>query len=404
MNNLKNVVRIRWLLVLFYTILLAVGVKLVTSIKEGLTVYILLIGITVGSNILSLYIKPKEDISFALLGLDTLVITLAIYYTGGIESPLYLLYLFPISCSLFFSISSKRLLLISMLAYGGAVLLEKMTLVTLPISSGLGNRETVGLFFLRAFGICFVTGLLISAIREKESQYEKADRRLKSVERRFREEMKMREEFFHKEFKESDFILHNLEENYHRMVRALVQAREAQDPFTKGHSERVAEYSAKIAEEMNLSQKERDLIENTARIHDVGRAGIPEAMFNKPDVLNDEEFELIKSHAVRSEHIASPISSLYNGLPYIRNHHERFNGTGYPDRLKGEEIPLGARIIAVADAFCAMTARRAYRRRMSTEVALEELRKNAGKQHDPKVVQALVNIVAREKEEELAEE
>ncbi|MEW6483014.1 MAG: HD-GYP domain-containing protein [bacterium] len=241
-------------------------------------------------------------------------------------------------------------------------------------------------------------------IKEGKREESKLSERLFFVEERLKEERNLREEFFHREFKESDFLTINLEENYYKILLAMIFSKEASDFFTKGHSEKVSEYARKIAIELSLPRKEVSLIEKCALLHDVGRIGIPDFILNKPDSLNDEEFEIIKSHSIRSEYIASPISSIQNGLSYIRNHHERFNGTGYPDRIKQEEIPLGARIISVADAFSAMTAKRAYRKPLKPEVAIDELRKNAGKQHDPKIVQALLNVIAREKEESAYEE
>jgi len=241
-------------------------------------------------------------------------------------------------------------------------------------------------------------------VKMKEKEISKLSERLFFIEERLKEERNLREKFFHKEFKESDFLPLNLEENYYKIVLSMILSKEASDFFTKGHSEKVSEYATKIALELSLPRKEVSLIEKCALLHDVGRIGIPDFILNKPDSLNDEEFEIIKSHCIRSEYIASPISSIQNGLSYIRNHHERFNGTGYPDRIKGEEIPLGARIIAVADAFSAMTAKRPYRKPLKKEIAIEELRKNAGKQHDPRIVQALLNVVAREKEESAYEE
>lgn len=232
----------------------------------------------------------------------------------------------------------------------------------------------------------------------------KLSERLFFTESRLKEERHLREEFFHKEFTESDFLPINLEENYYKIILSMILSKEASDFYTKGHTEKVADYARKIAIEFSLPKKEVSLIEKCAFLHDVGRIGIPDFILNKPDSLNDEEFEIIKSHCIRSEYIASCIPSIQNGLSYIRNHHERFNGTGYPDRIKGEEIPLGARIIAVADAFSAMIAKRAYRKPLKPEAAIEELRKNAGKQHDPKIIQALLNVIAREKEELAYEE
>lgn len=252
--------------------------------------------------------------------------------------------------------------------------------------------------------LCFLCFLFKKRIAVLKKDIDMFSERLFFTEERLKEERHLREVFFNKEFKESDFLPINLEENYYKIILSMILSKEASCLFTKGHTENVAEYARKIAIELLLPKKEVLLIEKCAFLHDVGRLGIPDFILNKPDSLNDEEFEIIKSHCIRSEYIASCLLSIQNGLSYIRNHHERFNGTGYPDRLKGEEISLGARIIAVADAFSAMIAKRAYRDPLKPEAAVEELRKNAGKQHDPKIVQALLNVIAREKEEIAYEE
>lgn len=400
MDKTRKITKIRWMGLIFYLILLVSALAFVPAIGPYLGLWLLLFSLVLGSNLLLSLIKPKEDLAFPLVLLDIFIITLLVVYTGGIESELYLLYLLPISCALFLDVSPYKTLILSFSAYTVAVFLERFLLIASPIHSTIASSEVISIFLLRSTILGLAIGGLAVAQKKKEKLHKDADKKANFAARRLKDELKLKEDFFHKEFKESDFLIQNLEENYYRMLIALVKVRESQDPYVRGHSERVAELSAKVAGEFGLLEKEAELIERSALIYDVGRVGIPESMFNKPDVLNDEEFELIKSHAIRSEYIASPVSFLSNGLSYIRNHHERFNGTGYPDKLKGDEIPLGARIIAACDAFCAMTSERPYRRKISAEVALDELRKNAGKQHDPKVIQALTVIVARKAHEE----
>jgi HD-GYP domain-containing protein (c-di-GMP phosphodiesterase class II) len=402
-DKTRKVIKIRWIGLFFYFALLVLGLCFVPILRPYLGLWLILFFLVFGSNLLIGLIKPKEDLSFPLILLDLFIITLLVIYTGGIKSELYLLYLLPISCAIFLDISTYKTLILSFFAYIAAVFLERFLLIDPPIHSETSSFEAMSILLLRSTILALATGGLVVAQKEKERLYKDAKKRANFAIRRLQDELKLKENFFHKEFKESDFLIQNLEENYYRMLTAMVKVRESQDPYVRGHSEKVAELSAKVAGEFGLLEKEVGLIERCALIYDVGRVGIPESMFNKPDVLNDEEFELIKSHAIRSEYIASPVTFLSNGLSYIRNHHERFNGTGYPDKLKGDEIPFGARIIAACDAFCAMTSERAYRRKISAEVALDELKKNGGKQHDPKVIHALTIIVARKAHEEAEE-
>ncbi|MDI6752269.1 MAG: HD domain-containing phosphohydrolase [bacterium] len=400
MDKTRKTIKIRWIGLIFYFLLLVLALAFVPVVRPYLGLWITLFFLVLGSNLLISLIKPKEDLSFPLILLDLFVITLLVIYTGGIESELYLLYLLPISSAIFLNISPYKTIILSFLAYILSVFLEKSLLRVAPIHSLTTSFEVISILFLRSTILILATGGLAIAQKEKERLHKDAEKKANFAIRRLRDELKLKEDFFHREFKESDFLIQNLEDNYYRMLIAMVKVRESQDPYIRGHSEKVAELSAKVAGEFGLFEKEIELIERCALIYDVGRVGIPESMFNKPDVLNDEEFELIKSHTIRSEYIASPITLLSNGLSYIRNHHERFNGTGYPDKLKGDEIPLGARIIAACDAFCAMTSERPYRRKISAAVALDELRKNAGKQHDPKVIHVLTIIVARKAHEE----
>lgn len=184
--------------------------------------------------------------------------------------------------------------------------------------------------------------------------------------------------------------LDDLEENLESVVHCLVRAVEAKDPYTAGHSERVAEYSVRIGKYLGLGAFELRILQLGALVHDVGKIGIPDDVLGKPDRLTEEEFEIIKTHPVVGEDILKRFQLFKDCLPIVRWHHERLNGTGYPDALKGDEIPFLVRISAVADAFDAMTSNRAYRAGMPTEKAVRILieEAEAGKL-DPMVVEAL---------------
>jgi len=177
---------------------------------------------------------------------------------------------------------------------------------------------------------------------------------------------------------------------------ALAKAVDVRDKYTHGHSQRVAEYSVGIARNMGLSAPEVEIVQRAATLHDLGKIGVSDAVLNKPGKLSDEEFAMIRAHAANGYEILKSAPSFEFLLSGIRNHHERYDGGGYPDRLKGEEIPLVARIIAAADAYDAMTSDRIYRKALSTEKATEELRKNAGTQFDPAVVEAFLSFLERE--------
>jgi len=177
-------------------------------------------------------------------------------------------------------------------------------------------------------------------------------------------------------------------------VSSLANAIDAKSPWTKGHSERVMNIAAKIAQEMGLSELYVEQIKIAGLLHDIGKIGILEALLEKPDKISDEEFPPMLQHPEKGVAILSPIEQLQEILPAILHHHERYDGSGYPDGLKGEEIPLQARIVAVADVFDAMVSDRPYRKGFSVNKALKFLEKEAGKQFDPVVVECFLNKVA----------
>jgi putative nucleotidyltransferase with HDIG domain len=174
-------------------------------------------------------------------------------------------------------------------------------------------------------------------------------------------------------------------------IGALAAAVDKRDPYTARHSQRVKEIGVDIGRIMKVNGAELEALEWGGLLHDVGKIGVPDAVLLKQDRLNREERMIMNSHPVLGAQIIAPVSKLAAELPIIRHHHEWYNGSGYPDRLIGDEIPKLARILHVADAFEAMTAARPYRMTpLTSEQALAELRKFAGVQFDPVVVDAFV--------------
>jgi len=186
----------------------------------------------------------------------------------------------------------------------------------------------------------------------------------------------------------------HLQDVYMKIITTLVTVIEAKDPYTKSHSENVARYSVAIAKVMSLSLAQIELINKAAQLHDLGKITIHDSVLLKSGRLTPEEYEEIKLHPLRAEEILKPLDFLNVAIELIKQHHERYDGTGYPFGLKGEQIHLGARIMCVADAFDAMTSGRSYKERsLSKEEAAEEVKNNAGGQFDPKVVDAFLKIL-----------
>ncbi|MBI4777918.1 HD domain-containing protein [Candidatus Desantisbacteria bacterium] len=198
----------------------------------------------------------------------------------------------------------------------------------------------------------------------------------------------------------------NLQQLFFSAVESLSFAIDEKDSYTHGHSRRVTQYSLEIAEALELSKEEKTILKLAAVLHDVGKIGIPEAILHKKDKLDYEDWEEIIQHPMKGVHILQPmeesheittpvnirfkdIHAIIDGVKY---HHERYDGRGYPEHLMGEDIPLISRIIAVADAYDAMTSDRAYRKGMSNSDACMELKSNAGCQHDPKIVKVFLKL------------
>lgn len=176
-------------------------------------------------------------------------------------------------------------------------------------------------------------------------------------------------------------------------LTSLVTTLEAKDPYTRQHSQRVTEYAIRIGEIVGIDEGELEMIEFAGMLHDIGKIGVRDEILTKAGGLTDHEYEAIKQHVVIGERIAEPLGLTAEERAVIRNHHERYDGRGYPDGMGGEEIPLLARIVTIADAFDAMASTRPYRRARSREQALDEIVRNAGVQFDPKLMGAAVEAL-----------
>lgn len=176
-------------------------------------------------------------------------------------------------------------------------------------------------------------------------------------------------------------------------VTALANAVEARDSYTEDHAERLAALALNIGQNLGMSIQDVNDLHYGAILHDVGKIGVPDQILNKPGKLDEAEWKIMKQHPVIGEGILSPLPQMANISKLVRHHHERYDGNGYPDGLKGDEIPFGARIIAVVDSFSAMCDRRVYKEAMSTSDAVEELKCCSGTQFDPRIVETFVKYV-----------
>ncbi len=190
-------------------------------------------------------------------------------------------------------------------------------------------------------------------------------------------------------------LYEDLKRLFRSTVKSLVAALEANDPYTGGHSVRVADYSRQLAECLGLPSQEVEKIELAAFLHDIGKIGIPQDVLNKPDSFDTCEFEMMRDHPAIGYKILSEIEGMEEIARMVRHHHERFDGRGYPDGLAGANIPLGSRIMGAADAFDAMTTDRPYRKRLSVEEAYKEIARLEGTQFDPEIVDVLKRCMIR---------
>jgi response regulator RpfG family c-di-GMP phosphodiesterase len=207
------------------------------------------------------------------------------------------------------------------------------------------------------------------------------------------------EEMVEQRTAELDRTLHSLEDAYRTTLKALTSALETRDAETHGHSERVVNFSLRLGVELGLDKEQMQSLEFGSLLHDIGKIGVPDAILRKPAALDADEWTRMREHPLHGQKILSGIEFLQGAARVVAQHHEKWDGSGYPLGLRGEEIDLNARIFAVADAFDAMISDRVYRRGRTYEEAAAELRTFAGRQFDPRVVEAFGRVPQAEWDE-----
>ncbi len=180
---------------------------------------------------------------------------------------------------------------------------------------------------------------------------------------------------------ECDFFNDGID--YHEIIECIVSALDAKDTYTAGHSQRVSDMAVKVCKLIGLNKADTEAIHIAAHLHDIGKIGVPDAILNKTDCLNEKEWQAMKKHPKIGAHILSKSQHLNQLKEIVLYHHERYDGKGYPAGLKGEEIPIGARIIAICDSIDAMTSNRNYRQAHTIEYCNNEIRNHLGKMYDP---------------------
>jgi HD-GYP domain-containing protein (c-di-GMP phosphodiesterase class II) len=188
----------------------------------------------------------------------------------------------------------------------------------------------------------------------------------------------------------------DLENTYMNAFGSMALLLEAKDPYTQGHTERVGGLCEELGRTLKMDDQDLHALIIGARLHDLGKIGIHESILNKPGKLTDEEWLIVREHPVVADRVLAPIMFLQDARPVVRGHHERLDGRGYPDGLKGDQLSLGQRIIIVADAYDAMSSTRSYRAPLTPERIAEEMMKNVNSQFDGNVVEALFEIVGLE--------
>ncbi len=188
-----------------------------------------------------------------------------------------------------------------------------------------------------------------------------------------------------------------LEHSYLHTIQSLALALEAKDHYTAGHSERVCRFSVLLARQLQLSKPDIEIVKQSALMHDIGKIGMPEKILRKEGALSAAEYELMKQHPRTGAQILSPVRAFSRYVPGVRHHHERYDGTGYPDGVKGTDIPISARVILIADTFDAITSDRSYRRARSVSYAVKQFEINSGSQFDPEMVNAFLGLLKARK-------
>jgi hypothetical protein len=312
--------------------------------------------------LLFLHRRPGRAFSYATTGVDMLVATMITYASGGYQSPFAVLFFLVIIVSaLRFgaggSVLCAALVATLYLTAGAVAPLQNGTYLAIVSDERIVILQRLFLFVV----VAVVGSVMAQAVSAHQELVVRRD-----VEAKLMTEVNM----------------------------ALANAIEAKDSYTRGHSERLAKLAGAVAERMGLSRDEAAAVRLGAILHDVGKIGIPDRILRQSMALTEDEMAWMRRHPQIGADIIGPVEGLHHVAPLIRHHHEKFDGTGYPKGLKGEEIPLGSRIIAVADAFEAMVADRIYRPSLGLNKALEEIKAGRGSHFDPRVVDTFLDLIA----------
>lgn len=244
-------------------------------------------------------------------------------------------------------------------------------------------------YILKPFNVPDILSTVKRCIQRRELGIRIKDM-LVEVEKDYKTPLKIYEHIAHFLNQLDEFYYPLKSESYLEFVRVLSSTLESKDPYTAGHSERVSHYTSLTADGLELSHTEKRDLQTSAYLHDIGKVGIKNAYIFKDSPLNEDELTAIQEHPIKGVKIVSSLRLPYEVTAGIKYHHERFDGKGYPDGLSGKEIPLFARIIAIADSYDAMTVGRPYKNALSKEDAMLELKKNAGSQFDRDLVNAFL--------------
>jgi HD domain-containing protein len=323
-------------------------------------------GIVCLSTLLLLFLhqRPGKAFSYATTAVDMLVATMITWSSGGYTSPFASLFFLVITVSAlrFGAVGSVLCAVVVALLYlvAGAVA---------PLQEGTYLATFTGerIVILQRMFLFVVVAVLGSVMARAVSAHQELVTR-RDVEAKLMTEVNM----------------------------ALANAIEAKDSYTRGHSERLAKLAGACAERMGLSRDEVAAVRLGAILHDVGKIGIPDRILRQSMALTEDEMAWMRRHPQIGADIIGPVEGLHHVAPLIRHHHEKWDGTGYPKGLKGEEIPLGSRIISVADAFEAMVADRIYRPSLGLSKALEEIKGGRGSHFDPRVVDTFLDLIAND--------
>jgi len=385
---------------------LLVGIfYLISGIKISLVMIAVLMGtIVLMYAVLNLLIhmgKIRVFVKYVYNFLDILLIACAVCITGGITSPFYLIYTLILLYEGMMLSKKKHILFLL------ALILIIYPASLIVYTGSAVNGEFLRILLVRSifialigYAVLFYTGSLLkqrdnleTVLTENVSLSEKLKRfnqdlidKVIDATRELENEVKKNKDLYEK-----------TQHLFLSTTKALVSTIELRDPYTHGHSERMVGYCMAILEEMesgvreNIDVKEnRRVLELATLLHDIGKIGIHDDVLMKTEPLSDKEWEEIKKHPEIGAHILEPISEMDAVIEIIRHHHERYDGTGYISGLKENDIPLLSRILAVADAYDAMTTERPYRKKISTDEAAEEIKNCSGTQFDPKIVNAFL--------------